>query len=392
MGGRILFVDDDWDELEELRKLTRHMRGAWDLSFACGSKDAIRHLATEANPPDVILTELELDGTGGVDLLRAMQSQAPESIRLLCSATKSTEAIVRSVPWAHQFLPKPLDVADFERTIAYLQSDPTAHESHAVGKLAASADSLPVLPTTYARVMHIANRPDFSLLEIAQVIQRDVALTAATMKVVNSSFFGLHTDVSSIEQAVSLLGLDVMRGLVLSNSLFDSNSAVSPWLDLAGVADRSQAVAALARAIATVDGHNKHQQALAYLSGMVHSTGLLLLGRCPEIDLPQGTGIEYSIDPEVDGRLFGIDRYALGAYLLRLWGFERSIVEAVAGLGVRFDVLQGQTASTLRSASELIAWGGFSVPAFVEGDPDTRNLVAAMRDEIEKLRATSTVS
>lgn len=391
MVVRILFVDDDWDELERLRKLTRHKRGAWEMSFACGSKDAIRHLSSEPNPPDVVLSELDLAGTDGIGLLKAVQGSAPSSIRMLHSASESTLAISRSVPWAHQFLRKPLDLEHFEATIEYLRADPTAHESHVIGKLAASVDTLPVLPTTYQRVVDISNQPDFSLREIAAAIQSDVALTTATMKVVNSSFFGMQSQVTSIEQAVGLLGLDVMRGLVLSNSLFDENDSVGSWLDLASIAERSQAVSALARSLASLDGQSKREQALAFLGGMVHEAGLLLLGRCPDIDLPAGTGIEFSIDPEVDYRLFGIDRYALGAYLLRIWGFEEAIVGAVAGLGVPHYVVDDPLATTLRTASELVAWGGFSVPAFVEGDPDTRALVAAMRTELDTRRQLDSV-
>jgi HD-like signal output (HDOD) protein len=360
------------------------MRGAWDMSFACGSNDAIRHLSSSEHPPDVVLAELELAGIDGIDLLKTIQSSAPHSVRLLHSEHASKAAICRSVPWAHQFLTKPLDIALFESTIARLRVDPTAHESHAISVLAGSADTLPALPSTYQRVVDISSRPDFSLREIAEAIQDDVALTAETMKVVNSSFFGLKGDVTSIEQAVSMLGLDVMRGLVLANSLFDADSKAADWLDLAALADRSQAVAALARAIAKADGHSNRDQALAFLSGMVHGAGLLLLGCCNGVDLPAGTGIEYSIDPEVDIRLFGIDRYALGAYLLRIWAFEPSIVEAVAGLGVPSGVVGGTTAATLRIASELVAWGGFSVSAFVEGDPDTCAMVAAMRAELSK--------
>lgn len=382
MVVRILFVDDSWDELEHLRRLTRHKRDEWDLSFACGSNDAIRHLTSSDQRPDVVVSEIELDGVDGIDLLKSMQAQAPRSIRILHSSAPSTAAVCRSVPWAHQFLPKPLDLAVFESTISFLRADPTAHESHTITALASSADALPVLPKTYSRVVSISNRPDFSLREIAEAIQDDVALTAATMKLVNSSFFAMKTDVTSVEQAVSLLGFDVIRGLVLANSLFDEDSSAAPWLDLGALSDRSQSVAALARSIAKLDGHPPREQALSFLAGMVHGTGLLLLARCKVPSVPSDAEIETNIDLEVDHDLFGIDRFALGAYLLRIWAFEGQIVEAVAGLGVPAGTVTGPTAESLRSASDLISLGGFSVGSFVEGDPETRETVAMMRIQL----------
>ncbi len=365
------------------------MQHVWDRTFACGSADALRHLASRSPAPDVVITELHLSGMDGIDLLKAIQATVPQSIRLLHSSSSSTAAICRAIPWAHQFLPKPLDLAELEQTITNLRGDPSAHDRHIITKLVGSVATLPALPATYQRVVAISNQPDFSLRDISNAIQDDVALTAATMKLVNSSFFGLRSDVTSVEQAVSLLGLDVIRGLVLANSLFSESSASAPWLDLARLAERSQLVAALARSISKVDGNTSREHALAFLSGMVHGSGLLLLSRSPSVDLPAATGIEYSIDPDVDIRLFGVDRYALGAYLLRLWGFETTIVEAVAGLAVEPHVMNSPTARALRAANELVAWGGFSVPDFVEGDYETRELVAAMRIELDK-RLTET--
>ncbi len=383
MVVRILFVDDDWNELEQLRLATRHKRDDWDMSFACGSRDALRHLSSMSDPPDVVMCELDLEGIDGIALLQEAHQKAPESIRLLHSADPSTAALCRAAPWAHHQLTKPIIVDEFDATIRELTQHPRRFEDNPIVELAASVDSLPALPTTYQRVMEIAQTSDFSLGEIASAIQDDIALTAETIKLVNSSFFGLRSDVTSIEQAVGLLGLDVIRGLVLGNSLF-SDSVSSNWLDLQGLSERSQDVAALARALAKADGHSNRDQALAFLGGMVHGAGLLLLSRCPSVDMPASTGIEFSIDPGVDLRLFGVDRYALGAYLLRLWGFERSVVAAVAGLAVEPQVMRSPTARSLRTASELVAWGGFSVTAFVEGDQETRDLVSAMRIELDK--------
>ena len=384
MVRRILFVDDDWNELEQLRVSTRHMRGLWELSFACGSGDALRHLSSMAEPPDVVLCEIALGGITGIELLQLAHQKAPDSIRLLHSADLSTGALCRAAPWAHDYLEKPLDVQALESIIVELTDHPRLYENNPIVRIAASVDSLPTLPATYQRVMQISQTPDFSLRDVAQAIQDDIGLTAETIKLVNSSFFGLRSEVISIEQAVGLLGLDVIRGLVLGNSLFGDSATGPSWLDLSGLANRSQAVAALARAIAKIDGYSSRDQALAFLSGMVHGAGLLLLSRCPSIDIPTSTGIEYSIDPAVDIRLFGVDRYALGAYLLRLWGFEKGIAEAVAGLAVQPHVMNSPTARALRTASELLAWGGFSVASFVEGDPETRALVAAMRVELDK--------
>ena len=384
MAVRILFVDDDWNELEQLRVCTRHMRDVWEMTFACGAREALQNLSSPAKAPDVVLCELELDNTDGIELLEAAHHKVPSSIRLLHSQDPAAAPLTRAAPWVHHHLPKPLDATEFEATIHELTQHPRLYEDNPIVRLASAVDTLPPLPSTYHRVMEIAHKPDFSLREIAEAIEDDVALTTATIRLVNSSFIGLRVEISSIEQAVGLLGLDVLRGSILGSSLFESPSLASSWLDRTSLADRSRSVAALARAIAKLDGHSTREQAFAFLAGVVHGAGLLLLSHCPLVEIPENTGIENTIDPAVDTRLFGIDRYALGAYLLRLWGFEKNVVEAVAGLAVEPHVMRSPTASSLRTASELVAWGGFSVGAFVEGDAESRELVASMRNELDK--------
>ena len=85
-----------------------------------------------------------------------------------------------------------------------------------------SADNLPSLPAVAVQVLKMARADDVSLADVARVIQQDPAITFKVLKVVNSSLFGVPRKVSSVQQAVVVLGLRTVKVMVLSFSLVDT--------------------------------------------------------------------------------------------------------------------------------------------------------------------------
>ncbi len=85
-----------------------------------------------------------------------------------------------------------------------------------------SADNLPSLPSVAFQVLQLTRSDDASLADIARVIQQDPAITFKILRVVNSSLFGVARKVSSLQQAVVVLGLRTVKIMVLSFSLIDT--------------------------------------------------------------------------------------------------------------------------------------------------------------------------
>ncbi len=378
MGLRILFVGNNWDELDELQRATRHRREIWAMSFACGALDANRHLTSAPESPDVIVADQAQTGKDGIDLLQAMAERTPDALCVLLTDNNAVSLVSRSIPWVHGATLKPFDVDSFSTLIETLRKNPGHAHSAVVRALTESIETLPSLPATYQQLADITARRDFALREVSDVIQDDVGVTVETIRTVNSSFFGLRGEITSVEQAVNLLGLDLVRGLVLANTLFDLTEDGCA-VDLETLSEYSRNVAAVARVVAEIDGAGKGDQALSFLAGMVHAVGLLLVGNS-DFPIPPGMTLVDAPELAVDVALFGVDRYALGAYLLRMWGFEAPIVEAVAALSEP-DMVHNAIADSLAIAVQLLGLEGFPVRPFVEGDPDVRAKVAAIREQ-----------
>ena len=75
-----------------------------------------------------------------------------------------------------------------------------------VKHIMAQVRSFPGMPATAARLMPLLQNPDSSAAEIEDVLRYDPGLTANILKLTNSAYFGLHSRVSSVRQAIMLLG------------------------------------------------------------------------------------------------------------------------------------------------------------------------------------------
>src|SRR5690606_17728726 len=178
---------------------------------------------------------------------------------------------------------------------------------------------LPSLPDLYHAINAELAKPDASLKSVAAIIARDVAMTAKLLQLVNSAFFGLGRRVTSVEQAVSYLGIDVIRALVLSNAAFtafdkdDAGFFTSLWR-------HAELTGALAYEIARErDDPVTHGEAL--LAGMLHHIGTLVLAaRLGDRyrELCAGTGGDQSAIIEREREELGCDHGRVGAYLLGL--------------------------------------------------------------------------
>lgn len=81
-----------------------------------------------------------------------------------------------------------------------------------------SSDDLPTLPTVASEIITLTAREDTTLSDIAELVSKDIALSAKILKVSNSAFYSFAQQISSINQAVSILGINAVRSLVLSFS------------------------------------------------------------------------------------------------------------------------------------------------------------------------------
>jgi len=184
----------------------------------------------------------------------------------------------------------------------------------------------------HARLIEVSARPNSTITDVVAVLESDLALCAEILKLVNSAFFGLSGDVESVGRAVSLLGLDTIHALTLSEKVFGPGATTPKHLDVVQLRRTGLRAAGYARTIATSEGWAPDIAGRAFLTALLRDLGLLVLAaNIAAFDQVRAVSTG---DPWVRSRAemdaFGCTVPEASAYLLGLWGFSELVVDAVA--------------------------------------------------------------
>ncbi len=329
---KILFVDDERKILDGIRRKLHTMRKEWDMAFAIGGYEAKKMMMETKF--DVIVTDMRMPGTSGQDLLNIVRDKYPEMIRLVLSGYSDQEVIMQTTKTAHQYLSKPCNVDDIKAAIQRSLSLRKLLREPRLTRLATQLKTIPSLPVIYNEIMTRLQNPDVSLKEIGEIISKDIGMSAKILQIVNSSFFGVAKHIESVERAVALLGLDIIRSLVLSVHLFEKfkESKVS-ILILNRMWNHSMDVANNAKILGDILGLDSKLLDYTYMAGMMHDIGkLILIAEVPETyQNIMKDSIEEDVPLRVKEReVFHASHAELGAYLLGIWGLQQPVIEAIA--------------------------------------------------------------
>jgi HD-like signal output (HDOD) protein len=202
-----------------------------------------------------------------------------------------------------------------------------------IQRVVAGFGALPSLPEIYKELTDEMESEEMSLKRIGDIVARDIALTAKILQLVNSAFFGLPRHVESVGQAISFLGAETIRSLVLSTSVFKSFEAEESEFNPELLWTHSFAVGSVSLALARSESPTKAVADEALQAGMLHDVGQLIIAagipeqyrEIVEIARSEGKTMQAA---EVD--VLGCEHAQIGAYLMGLWGLPEGLVEAIA--------------------------------------------------------------
>jgi len=325
---RLLFVDDERLVLDGLRNMLRPKQRHWEMTFVTGGPEAIEELGRREF--DVVVSDMRMPRVDGAAVLKHVQATQPNAVRIVLTGHTETEMALRSISVAHQFLSKPCDAATLEGTIdraCSLQSlltDPNLRS--AVGGIG----RLPSVPKLYLQINESLEKPTTSLKDVAALIEQDMAVSAKILQVVNSGFFGLPKRVTSVHAAVTFIGINMLRRVLLSVQAFSSFDQSVAGFSVEELQKHSHLTAMVASRMFK----GKRESEDAFTGGILHDIGKLILatrrsGNESGTALRSATSIASS-EPRSETEVNGVTHAEVGAYLLGIWGLPYSVVEAVA--------------------------------------------------------------
>ncbi|MCA1858039.1 HDOD domain-containing protein [Massilia oculi] len=192
-------------------------------------------------------------------------------------------------------------------------------------------DDLPSLPAVVMELLGSMEEEEADIATLARKLAKDPALTAKTLRLVNSPAFGLQVKATTIQQAMTFLGIQATRQLIMAAALTGCFPAGRcPGFNDQAFWRHSIATAACARALARRVRFNPD---VAFTAGLLHDIGRLVL----VTRFPERYQAVLSLRDKHDGELidaerslFGFDHVDAGVALAEHWRFADTMRQAIA--------------------------------------------------------------
>jgi HD-like signal output (HDOD) protein len=184
---------------------------------------------------------------------------------------------------------------------------------------------LPAMTDIVGDFLASVQDPDWTAKSVAAIIARDPAVTACVLKVANSSYYSFQRQVSSVENAVAMLGLKTVKSLVLAASVKSLNRRFGLIEKL--LVEDSIGSALAARTVALKIGKIDPEE--AFLAGLMRHIGKIAMNNLePEnyAQVIQGVYNEEATLATLERKYFPYTHAAIGAALLDQWNFAPQLV------------------------------------------------------------------
>ncbi|MBI3014535.1 MAG: GGDEF domain-containing protein [Candidatus Tectomicrobia bacterium] len=205
----------------------------------------------------------------------------------------------------------------------------TAHE---IEERILQTQTLPVLPAEVKDLISISLEETTSAREIASMIMKSPALSARMLKIVNSPFYGFPRRITTVSQAVVILGLPATRNIALSLSVLDLfRGRKSLRKHMPAFLEHSLGAALAAQEMSKQLAYPLAEE--AFMAGLLHDLGVLALMECIP-DLYAGILAQVGSSAEtlasIEEHTLGLTHARAGGLLCQAWGLPEALQTAIS--------------------------------------------------------------
>ncbi|MGD9350943.1 MAG: HDOD domain-containing protein [Desulfobacterales bacterium] len=198
-------------------------------------------------------------------------------------------------------------------------------------RIALKIEAFPGMPTTAAKLLPLLEDSDSTATEIESILKYDPGLTANILKLTNSAYFGIPTRISSVRQAIVLLGWKRLLQVVMTICMSPLMNKTIPGYDLPRGALWQHSVAVSVAAEILVKALRIPDADEVFTAALLHDVGKLILGGFVKEDLQQiedmvNKGITFDV---AESMVLGTNHAEIGGQILDKWSFPSELVSAV---------------------------------------------------------------
>jgi diguanylate cyclase (GGDEF)-like protein len=191
--------------------------------------------------------------------------------------------------------------------------------------------TLPSVPAVVLQVLDLTQDPNVSASGLAKVVARDPALAAKFLKVANSAWCGVRKEITTLDRAINLIGLNAAMSLALSFSLVRGLQNCRGRTFDHRVYWRRSVVSATATRSIGLHLHATNKDEL-FLAGLLQDIGMLVFNEA----LPAYSSMvaaangDHSALVEAEQKEFGTDHSQVGGWILKKWGLPERLIASVS--------------------------------------------------------------
>lgn len=196
--------------------------------------------------------------------------------------------------------------------------------------LVTNTHELPTLPVIVSQILKSLNDPHSAVKDIVEIVNKDQSITTKILKLVNSAYYGFPRRITTMSHAISILGFDAVKGLILGISVVDIFKIKD--FNLTDFWKHSIATATLAKYIAKSINYPRVDE--AFIVGLIHDIGkLFLMLKLPEeyklvIDLIK---TKFISSIEAESNILKIINHAkTGKMLAEYWNLPQIYVDSIS--------------------------------------------------------------
>jgi len=195
-------------------------------------------------------------------------------------------------------------------------------------------DRMPSLSTTVTKVLEICNRPNTSPNDLNRVISLDPVLTGQVLKLINSAYYSLPNQITSLTRAIIMLGLNTVKNLALSTAILGTLGREDSFraLPMDGFWTHSICVGVASKIIATGLGVPVAMREEYFVAGLLHDLGKVPLNNRFADEYRQVlelTRLEQGPLLRSESLVLGIDHGLVGGMIAAKWQLSESMSVAL---------------------------------------------------------------
>lgn len=181
------------------------------------------------------------------------------------------------------------------------------------------------VPTVLRKIMELTDDPNASIHELEKVIERDQAIAMKVVAVSNGAYYGFSRKISSISQAIFILGFDMVRGLAITTTVFNSipaknkESLLALWVHSFETAQAAMLIAKRTRLV---------EKESAFLAGLFHDIGRPILFQACENECHEINPFEEN-PIEKEEEVFGASHAEVGSWFAGRFNLPEDSIKAI---------------------------------------------------------------